>query len=169
MHGRAATGQTLGYISTLTCEDEEPLDKAEWQAFGEWVESLRKRSGLRVRELAERAGVSAQWLQELRHGGRAIYGTWRLPNPKDEALARLARALNVPVEEMFARAGRDGVPPGAEETDASGGTALSDDAEWATARLRELEERVARHEQELAELRELLQRRERRAGRADAR
>lgn len=144
------------------------MDKAEWQAFGEWVESLRKRSGLQVRELAERAGVSAQWLQELRHGGRAIYGTWRLPNPKDEALARLARALNVPVEEMFARAGRGGVPPGADEPDASG-TAPSDDAERATARLRELEERVARHEQELAELREALQQRQRRAGRADAR
>jgi len=145
------------------------VDKAEWQEFGEWVESLRKRSGLQVRALAERAGVSAQWLQELRHGGRAIYGTWRLPNPKDEALARLARALNVPVEEMFARAGRGGVPPGADETDASGGTAPSDDAERATARLRELEERVARHEQELAKLRKLLQQRQRRAGRADAR
>jgi transcriptional regulator with XRE-family HTH domain len=159
----------FGSISTLYCEDEEPVDKAEWQAFGEWVESLRKRSGLQVRELAERAEVSAQWLQELRHGGRAIYGTWRLPNPKDEALARLARALNVPVEEMFARAGRDGVPPGADETDTSAGAAEGDDAERATVRLRELEKRVARHEQELAELRELVQQRQQRAGRADAR
>jgi transcriptional regulator with XRE-family HTH domain len=150
----------------LTCEGEEPVDKAEWQAFGEWVESLRKRSGLQVRELAERAGVSAQWLQEIRHGGRAIYGTWRLPNPKDEALARLARALNVPVEEMFARAERGGVPPGVEETDASGDAAEDDDAERAAARLHELEERVAQHEQELAELRRLLRRRQQRGGRA---
>jgi len=71
------------------------VDKAEWEAFGEWVDGLRKRAGLQVRELAERAEVSAQWLQEIRHGGRAVYGTWRLPNPKDEALARLARALDV--------------------------------------------------------------------------
>src|SRR6266487_660500 len=86
------------------------MDRAEWEAFGKWVDDLRKRSGLQVRDLATRAGVSVQWLQEIRQGGRTLYGQWRLPNPKDEALARLARALDVPLEEMFARAGRDAAP-----------------------------------------------------------
>ena len=126
------------------------MDKAEWEAFGEWIESLRKRAGLQVRDLADRAGVSVQWLQELRHGGRAVYGAWRLPNPKDEALARLARALDVPVEEMFARAGRE--PPAALGEQDQGTPAASD-----AARIQELEERVAQQQRELAELRQLLQ------------
>jgi transcriptional regulator with XRE-family HTH domain len=132
------------------------VDKAEWEAFGQWVDGLRKRAGLQVRELAERAEVSAQWLQEVRHGGRAVYGTWRLPNPKDEALARLARALDVPVEEMFARAGR---VPAAGGDGQDGGPSAPDEA----TRIRELEQRVAEQQRELAELRQLLEQQARRA------
>ncbi len=128
------------------------MDRAEWEAFGEWVESLRKRAGLRVRDLAERAGVSAQWLQEIRHGGRAVYGAWRLPNPKDEALARLAKALDIPVEEMFARAGRK--PSASEDEERQGSPAASD-----AARIQELEQRVAQQQRELAELRQILEER----------
>ncbi len=126
------------------------MDRAAWEAFGEWIEGLRKRAGLQVRDLAERAGVSAQWLQELRHGGRAVYGSWRLPNPKDEALARLARALDVPVEEMFARAGRQ---PAAPRDEQDQGPPAAD-----AARIQELEERVAQQQRELDELRQLVQR-----------
>jgi transcriptional regulator with XRE-family HTH domain len=143
-------------VPALSCEDVGAVDKAEWQAFGEWVESLRKRSGLRVKELGERAGVSAQWLQELRHGGRAIYGEWRLPNPKDDALARLARALDVPVEEMFARAGRGAAPSDAEAETAESAPADRGDAR-ALKRIRELETRITQYEKELAELRELVE------------
>jgi transcriptional regulator with XRE-family HTH domain len=120
------------------------VDEAAWKDFGEWVEQLRERSGLTVGELANRAGVSRIWLQVLRKGGRRIEGEWRAPNPKSDALARLAHALDVPVEEMFARAGR-GTPS------ASGAEAGS------VERIRELEERVARTEQEMAELRRLLE------------
>ena len=133
---------------------EGDVDEAAWKDFGEWVEQLRERSGLTVGELAERAGVSRIWLQVLRKGGRRIEGEWRAPNPKRDALARLARALDVPVEEMFARAGR-GTP--------SAGRAESGSVE----RIRELEERVARTEQEMAELRRLLE--EQRGRRAKAR
>ena len=128
------------------------MDRAEWEAFREWVDSLRKRAGLQVRELAARANVSAQWLQEIRHGGRAVYGEWRLPNPKDEALARLARALDVSVEEMFARAGRASAR---RDDDQGAASSASDEA----ARIQELEESVARQQQELAELRQRLERR----------
>jgi hypothetical protein len=77
----------------------------------------------------------------------------------------VARALDVPVEEMFARAGRDVAPstgPTSQETsphDAIGPGAVE--------RIRELEERVARTEQEMAELRQLLERQ--RAERANVR
>jgi antitoxin component HigA of HigAB toxin-antitoxin module len=105
------------------------------------------------------------WLQVLRKGGRRIEGQWRPPNPKSAALARVARALDVPVEEMFARAGRDATPSTRAETQE---TAPHEDVgPGAVERIRELEERVARTEQEMAELRQLLERQ--RAERANVR
>jgi transcriptional regulator with XRE-family HTH domain len=131
---------------------ERALDEATWKAFGQWIEDLRVRTGLQVGEVAERAGVSRVWLQEIRNGGRGVPGGWRLPNPKNDALVRLARALNVSPETMLARAGRGTAPSTAEVG------AEVDDAR-AAERIRELEERVAQQERELGELRELLQRR----------
>ena len=134
---------------------ERALDQAAWKVFGQWVEDLRVRTGLQVGEVAERAGVSRVWLQEIRNGGRGVPGGWRLPNPKHDALVRLARVLNVPPETMLARAGRGAAPNTAEA-----GT-QADDA-GATERIHELEERVAQQARELAELRQLLQRQARR-------
>ena len=131
------------------------MDEAAWKAFGEWVEDLRVRTGLQVGEVAERAGVSRVWLQEIRNGGRGVPGGWRLPNPRNEALVRLARVLNVTPETMLARAGRGTAPSPTEAA------AQVDDAS-AAERIRELEERVAQQERELAELRQLLQRQARR-------
>jgi transcriptional regulator with XRE-family HTH domain len=133
------------------------LDEAAWRAFGEWVEELRVRSGLQVGEVAEQAGVSRVWLQEIRKGGRGIPGGRRLPNPKDEALVRLARVLNVSPEEMLARAGR-------RTATATGSGAGTDPASSeAAARIQELEQQVRQQERELAELRRLLGEREQRA------
>jgi transcriptional regulator with XRE-family HTH domain len=142
------------------------VDEAAWKTFGEWIEQRREHSGLTVGELAERADVSRVWLQVLRKGGRRIEGEWRPPNPKSATLARVARALDVPVEEMFARAGRD-VAPSTTGADSQHGSAHDDVGPGAVERIRELEERVARTEQEMAELRQLLERQ--RAGRANAR
>jgi transcriptional regulator with XRE-family HTH domain len=144
---------------------EDDVDEAAWKAFGEWIEQRREHAGLTVGELADRAGVSRVWLQVLRKGGRHIEGEWRPPNPKSATLARVARALDMPVEEMFARAGRDAAPitrATSQET-----SAHDDVGPGAVERIRELEERVAHTEQEMAELRQLLERQ--RAGRADAR
>jgi transcriptional regulator with XRE-family HTH domain len=144
---------------------EDDVDEAAWKTFGEWIEQRREHAGLTVGELADRAGVSRVWLQVIRKGGRRIEGKWRPPNPKSAALARVARALDVPVEEMFARAGRDTAP-------STGGTSQEgsphdDVGPGAVQRIRELEERVARTEQEMAELRQLLE--GQRAEQADAR
>jgi transcriptional regulator with XRE-family HTH domain len=130
---------------------ERALDQAAWKAFGQWVEDLRVRTGLQVGEVAQRAGVSRVWLQEIRNGGRGVPGGWRLPNPKNDALVRLARALNIPPETMLARAGRSPAPSTAQAD------TQVDDAS-AAERIRELEERVAQQARELAELRQLLQR-----------
>ena len=145
---------------------EGDVDEAAWKAFGEWIEQRRQHAGLTVGELAERAGVSRVWLQILRKGGRRIEGDWRPPNPKSDALARVARALDVPVEEMFARVGRDAAPSatGAESQEPS---PHDDVGLGAVERIRELEERVARTEQDMAELRQLLERQQ--AGEANVR
>jgi transcriptional regulator with XRE-family HTH domain len=141
-----------------SCTDvRSEVDQAAWKAFGEWVEELRVRSGLQVGEVADRAGVSRVWLQEIRKGGRGVPGGWRLPNPKDEALVRLARVLNVPPEEMLARAGRRTAT--ATGSGAGAESASSD----AAARIQELEQQVRQQERELAELRRLLGEREERA------
>jgi len=78
------------------------------------------------------------------------------PNPKDEALARLARALDVPLEEMFARAGRDAAPSDRDADPSDAASSGRDDAE-AMRRIRELETRTTQHQRELAELRELVE------------
>jgi transcriptional regulator with XRE-family HTH domain len=142
-------------VDELSGDMRRGVDKAAWKAFGEWVEDLRVRTGLQVGEVAERAGVSRVWLQEIRNGGRGVPGGWRLPNPKNEALVRLARVLNVTPETMLARAGRGTAPSTTEAA------AQVDDAS-AAERIRELEKRVAQQERELAELRQLLQRQARR-------
>jgi transcriptional regulator with XRE-family HTH domain len=143
--------------ATSYADVRSKVDEAAWKAFGEWVEELRVRSGLQVGEVAQRAGVSRVWLQEIRKGGRGVPGGWRLPNPRDEALVRLARVLNVPSEEMLARAGRRTAT--ATGSDASTESASSD----AAARIQELEQQVRQQERELAELRRLLEEREERA------
>jgi transcriptional regulator with XRE-family HTH domain len=145
---------------------EGDVDEAAWKAFGEWIEQRREHSGLTVGQLANRAGVSRVWLQVLRKGGRRIEGEWRQPNPKSAALARVARALDVPIEEMFARAGRD-VAPSNTGGESQEGSPHDDVGPGAVERIRELEDRVARTEQEMAELRQLLERQ--RAERANAR
>jgi hypothetical protein len=76
----------------------------------------------------------------------------------------VARALDVPVEEMFARVGRDAAP--STGTNSQEASRHDDVGTGAVERIRELEERVARTEQEMAELRQLLERQ--RAERADA-
>jgi transcriptional regulator with XRE-family HTH domain len=145
-------------MQVTSCADvRRKVDEAAWKAFGEWVEDLRVRSGLQVGEVAERAGVSRVWLQEIRKGGRGVPGGWRLPNPKDEALVRLARVLNVPPEEMLARAGRR---TGSATGDRASAESASSDA---ATRIQELEQQVRQQERELAELRRLLEERERRA------
>jgi transcriptional regulator with XRE-family HTH domain len=133
------------------------VDAAAWSAFGAWVEERRTRRGMSVAALAREAEVSPQWLQEIRKGGRNAGGDgWRLPNPKTESLVRLALALGVPVDEMLTRVGRSGDEPQADLP--------RHDTASASARIKELEDRVAHHERELSTLRELLGKARRKSG-----
>jgi hypothetical protein len=78
----------------------------------------------------------------------------------------VAHALDVPVEEMFARAGR-GAAPSANVAQGQEASSQRSGEEASIERIRELEERVTRTEQEMAELRQLLE--EQQGGQAKAR
>jgi transcriptional regulator with XRE-family HTH domain len=83
-----------------------------WKQFGQELFALRNRQGLAVRQLADKAGVSPQTVIDLEHGWRRRPDGQRvLPNPRDDVLGRLAGALAVPPERLFAKVGRHAERP----------------------------------------------------------
>jgi transcriptional regulator with XRE-family HTH domain len=79
-----------------------------WTDFGRWLEAARVKRGYTQAFVAREAGIGAQTLVSLEHGGfrRTTDGPWVTPNPKDETLVSLARVLGIDPEEMFAVVGR---------------------------------------------------------------
>src|SRR5215467_15968680 len=60
-------------------------------SLGQRLRELRDKADLSVRELAKRIGVSSPFLSDIELGRRF---------PSEEILAKLARALNVPLEDL---------------------------------------------------------------------
>jgi transcriptional regulator with XRE-family HTH domain len=83
-------------------------ESQQWVEFGRWLAEQREEKGLRRREAARRAKVSeAQW-RDLETGRKqAIGGIRLLPNPSPDVLERVAGALDLPVEDVLARIGRN--------------------------------------------------------------
>jgi transcriptional regulator with XRE-family HTH domain len=59
-------------------------------SFGPTIQALMAERGVTYRQLAERSGLSAGYLNHLVHGNR--------PVPSDEVIAQLAKALRVEPE-----------------------------------------------------------------------
>jgi transcriptional regulator with XRE-family HTH domain len=78
---------------------------ARWAAFGVWLERTYLANGMTRRDLERASGVQYSTLQRLEDGGRTEGGEWKLPNPSDATLQRLAQALRVPPAEVYERAG----------------------------------------------------------------
>lgn len=68
--------------------------------FGQWIRSLRVHAGLFGYQLAAAAGVSGAFISDMEHDKRT---------PSDETAGRLAAALGVDADLVFARLGR--LPP----------------------------------------------------------
>jgi len=72
-------------------------------ALGAFIRDQRRQAQLSMRGLAERAGVSNPYLSQIERG---------LRKPSAEILQQLARALSIPAEALYVRAGilehRDG-------------------------------------------------------------
>ena len=64
--------------------------------LGDFIRQQRERSALSLRKLAERAGISNPYLSQIERG---------LRNPSGEILKAIARALYVPAEALYQRAG----------------------------------------------------------------
>jgi transcriptional regulator with XRE-family HTH domain len=60
-------------------------------SLGQRLHELRDRADLSLRELAKKVGISGPFLSDIELGRRF---------PSEEILAKLARALNVPLEEL---------------------------------------------------------------------
>lgn len=83
-----------------------------WVDFGKWLQTTRKlmeppRSRVYI---ATAARLSSSTLATLEKGGRNYEGKWSVPSPDDITLIQLARALDVPLTEMFSRIGRQPPP-----------------------------------------------------------
>ena len=64
--------------------------------LGDFIRHQRERSAISLRKLAERAGISNPYLSQIERG---------LRKPSGEILKAIARALYVPVETLYERAG----------------------------------------------------------------
>jgi|SRR3954453_5478831 transcriptional regulator with XRE-family HTH domain len=69
------------------------------QDLAQFVRVARARLGVSVRHVAEKAGVSHPYITQIERG----YVTY----PRPQTLERIAKALDVPVEEAFAVVGYD--------------------------------------------------------------
>jgi transcriptional regulator with XRE-family HTH domain len=71
-------------------------DEKERQ-LGEYIRYIRKAHGVTIRGLAVQAGIDSGGLARLENG--------KIPNPRPDTLSALARVLNIPFADLFARAG----------------------------------------------------------------
>jgi transcriptional regulator with XRE-family HTH domain len=122
-------------------------DQAIWRDFGDMLQRLRLDQGLTVPKLVEMTGnqVSRDQIHKLEHGGyrKEAGGPWETPNPRDDKLAALAKALAVRIEDWYAIVGRYDQRSRTRQHKPTGGAARRSDAE-----------RIAALEEEVRQIRE---------------
>jgi transcriptional regulator with XRE-family HTH domain len=128
-------------------EQRDDLERQRWKQFGTWLRDVRVGQARTQTNVAAAAGMGIQSLASLERGGfrRNDDGPWLVPNPKDETLISLARALGVDPEELFRRVGRY------EDRPATKGSRRRQDRRG--DRLTELEERLVALERDLVAMR----------------
>jgi transcriptional regulator with XRE-family HTH domain len=90
----------MGDVIRLLPPGEERRDEVEplWrEGLGEQLREDRARRGERIADVAQRAGVSPQYLSELERGKK---------DPSSEILSAVAGALDLTVAELTLSAGR---------------------------------------------------------------
>jgi transcriptional regulator with XRE-family HTH domain len=97
--------------------------EAQRAAIGAYIRSQRELSSLSLRELARLTQVSNAYLSQLERG---------LHDPSLRVLVAIARALNIPVEDLLQRA-REGAGPAGDEGSADTEAAIRNDPRLSTA------------------------------------
>lgn len=69
-------------------------------SFGEWMRRWRRKKGFSQRQLAREADIDFTYISKVENDVPGF------ESPSEEALTRLARALEVDADEMITRAGR---------------------------------------------------------------
>jgi transcriptional regulator with XRE-family HTH domain len=154
-------------MSETIASDASPSDAEErWERFAKWLTDARAMLGLTRSEFSRQVGVSFQTVTHLETVHRMVSGSYRLPNPDDRTMFKLAQGLTrlgrpTQPEELFTMIGgraRERAPVGPLDEEATRRRAGTD------ARLRRLEEQ---HEQAMAELARLRRLVEGQPGEAD--
>lgn len=87
----------------------QPADQQQrehWREFGVWLEKEALSRYASKQEFATAADIAWHSVNDLFNGGRAQPGGgWRLPNPNDSTLRKVARALGQTDAAVFKRAG----------------------------------------------------------------
>jgi transcriptional regulator with XRE-family HTH domain len=136
-------------MSTRDDLEQSHAELLRWTDFGRWLQAARVERGYTQAFVARQAGIGAQTLVSLEHGGfrREADGPWITPNPKDETLVSLARVLGLDAEEMFAVVGRYD-----ERQRTQGSLRRPSGRRAGRERMDELERRVAELEEQVRQL-----------------
>lgn len=115
-------------------------ESRQWVEFGRWLAEQREERGLRRRDAAKRAKISEAAWRDLETGRKeAIGGIRLLPNPSHDVLERVAGVLELPLEDVLKRIGRQEHGSGLLDHSANGRS--SHDAPALSAKVRRLSER----------------------------
>jgi len=80
--------------------------QAHWHDFGVWLQEQALERYSSTAEFAKAADINWHSVNDLFNGGRTQPdGGWRLPNPNDSTLRKIAKALGLKDEVVFKRAG----------------------------------------------------------------
>ncbi len=117
-------------------------ESQQWVEFGRWLAEQREQRGLRRRDAARRAKVSETLWRDLETGRKEAIGAIRLlPNPSADVLERVARALELPLEDVLARIGRPLRPTRRSAGPSSNTARAEDDDSLLAVKLRRLSAR----------------------------
>lgn len=121
------------------------VDESEsWRAVGARIAAARRAKGMSKRAAAREAGISEGWWRQLEQGyTQPAPGVVRLPNPRDETLEAVARAVEIQPAYLFGLVGRSYDGPTIElpeEDDRSQFNELRTMLDRLTARIRDVEQ-----------------------------
>lgn len=94
------------------------MDESQrWVDFGRWLAERREENGLSLEEAAINSDVPEDIWRDLESGLKETFGGIKvLPNPSTDVLEKVARCVDVSIEEVIRHAGRRPGParPGAQ-------------------------------------------------------